>query len=197
MEGQHVVVTRPSTMLNAPQPTNSQPATRGSDIRTASRWAPLSQQEQAITQRSTRPRGDQSSLRSVGRSAQRAVQEAVTNQNRNRGANMAFTSREVAASPGEVFAVLTTPDTYPRWLVGTETAIRSVDDTWPRPGSRFHHVVAFGPFRIADHTEVLEVDNGAMLRLSVRARPFISAVATFRSWAALVAVLSRSRRSRR
>ena len=92
---------------------------------------------------------------------------------------MAFTSRQVAASPREAFAVLTDPQTYPRWLVGA-TAIRDVDDNWPEAGSKFRHLVGFGPFQIADDTEVLDIDKGTMLRLKVRARPFISAVATFR-----------------
>ena len=93
---------------------------------------------------------------------------------------MAFTSREVRASPSEAFAVLTDPETYPRWLVGAQT-IRHVDATWPQPGSKFHHVVGFGPLRIADSTEVVDIDNAAMvLELKVRARPLISAIATFR-----------------
>ena len=92
---------------------------------------------------------------------------------------MAFTSREVVASPSEAFAVLTDPETYPQWLIGA-TAIRDVDDTWPRPGSKFHHVVGFGPLQIPDDTEVLAIDDGVMLKLKVRARPLISAVATFR-----------------
>jgi hypothetical protein len=45
----------------------------------------------------------------------------------------------------------------------------------------FHHVVGFGPVRVRDSTEVLDIDDSAMLlRLKVRARPLISAVATFR-----------------
>ena len=93
---------------------------------------------------------------------------------------MSYTSRQVTASVDEVFAVLLDPTTYPRWLVGAEH-IRGVDAGWPTPGSRFHHVVRFGPIRVADTTEVLDVENGAMLRLKVRARPWISAIATFRT----------------
>ena len=52
---------------------------------------------------------------------------------------------------------------------------------WPKPGSKFHHVVGFGPLRLADNSEVLDIDESAMvLRLEVRARPLIAAVATFR-----------------
>jgi Polyketide cyclase / dehydrase and lipid transport len=93
---------------------------------------------------------------------------------------MAYTSREIAAGAMEAFAVLIDPETYPRWLGGAR-AIRSVDPTWPKPGSKFHHVVGFGPLRLADSSEVLEIDESAMmLRLEVRARPLIAAVATFR-----------------
>jgi hypothetical protein len=93
---------------------------------------------------------------------------------------MAYTSREVSASPSIAFDVVTDPETYPQWLIGA-TAIRAVDATWPRPGSKFHHVVGFGPLQIADDTEVLDIDETElMLRLKVRARPLISAVATFR-----------------
>ena len=92
---------------------------------------------------------------------------------------MAFTSRELAASVHRAFSVLIDPESYPRWLVGAQ-AIRDVDETWPRPGSRFHHVVGFGPFRIPDVSEVLAIEPDSMLRLRVKARPFVTAEATFR-----------------
>jgi hypothetical protein len=91
---------------------------------------------------------------------------------------VAYTAREVMASPKEAFAVLVDPARYPDWLGGAN-AIVDVDDTWPSPGSRFHHVVGVGPLRVADSTQVVDIDEGAMLRLKVRARPFISAVVTF------------------
>jgi uncharacterized protein YndB with AHSA1/START domain len=92
---------------------------------------------------------------------------------------VAFTSRQIDASPADVFAVLIDPETYPDWLVGTDR-IRHVEPDWPAIGSKFHHVVGFGPFKIADSTEVIGVVEGRMLRLKVRARPFISALATLR-----------------
>jgi uncharacterized protein YndB with AHSA1/START domain len=85
----------------------------------------------------------------------------------------------MSASPDRVFTVLVDPDSYPRWLFGAKR-VRDVDATWPRPGSRFHHVVGVGPLVVADSTEVLAIEEGVMLRLHVRARPFISAVVTFR-----------------
>jgi len=92
---------------------------------------------------------------------------------------MSFTSREIGAGVRTTFGVLTDPETYPRWLVGAQ-AIRDVDATWPQPGSRFHHVVGIGPVRIPDHTEVLAIEQDRLLSLQVRARPFVSARATFR-----------------
>ena len=92
---------------------------------------------------------------------------------------MSFTSREFAASPADVFAVLVDPESYPHWLIGADR-IRDVDSSWPAIGSKFHHVVGFGPLKIADDTEVIDIEDGRMLQLKVRARPLISAVATFR-----------------
>ena len=92
---------------------------------------------------------------------------------------MAFTSRQINASPAAVFAVLVDPETYPQWLVGADR-IRRVDPDWPAIGSKFHHVVGFGPLKIADSTEMIDIDEDRMLRLKVRARPFISAVTTLR-----------------
>jgi uncharacterized protein YndB with AHSA1/START domain len=91
---------------------------------------------------------------------------------------MAYTSREVEASVHDVFALLTDPQTYPDWLAGASD-IRAVDDDWPRLGSKFHHWVGVGPLRVADSTKVLEIEPDRRLRLGVRARPFVSAIATF------------------
>lgn len=91
---------------------------------------------------------------------------------------MASASREFAASTHRVFAFLVDPRTYPSWLAGASD-IRRVDDAWPAVGSRFHHRVGIGRFTIPDHSEVLEIEPDRLLRLAVRARPFVSAVATF------------------
>jgi uncharacterized protein YndB with AHSA1/START domain len=93
---------------------------------------------------------------------------------------VSYTSRQLKASPAQAFAVLIDPTTYPRWLVGA-TAIRDVEKSWPSRGSKFDHVVGWGPMRIADSTEVVDIEPGALLRLKVRARPWISAIATFRT----------------
>ena len=92
---------------------------------------------------------------------------------------MSYNSREIDADADTVFAVLSDPHTYPAWLVGN-AEVSAVDADWPRPGSRFHHRVGVWPFTIADSTQLAEVEPGRLLRLNVRARPLIRAVATFR-----------------
>ena len=81
---------------------------------------------------------------------------------------MATNRTQIAASPDEVFAALANPENYGDWVVGSDT-IRDADPTWPKVGSRFHHRVGFGPLKVNDHTEVLEVDPPH--RLVMRARP--------------------------
>jgi uncharacterized protein YndB with AHSA1/START domain len=92
---------------------------------------------------------------------------------------MALASREIAAPRHVVFEHLLDPRTYPEWLAGAAD-IREVDEAWPEPGSRFHHRVGVGPLKLADSTTLLEVQPDRLLRLAVRARPAVSAIATFR-----------------
>ncbi len=84
---------------------------------------------------------------------------------------MATVSRYARASRTDVFTTLVRAETYPEWLVGCRS-VNSIDETWPQVGSRFHHRYGLvGPIAIADTTEVLEIDEGRMLVLEVRARP--------------------------
>jgi uncharacterized protein YndB with AHSA1/START domain len=83
---------------------------------------------------------------------------------------MARNERLIAASPERVFAVLSDPDSYGHWVVGSDT-IRDADDGWPAVGTRFHHRVGFGPLKINDHTEVLAADPPSRLELKAKARP--------------------------
>ena len=92
---------------------------------------------------------------------------------------MAFVSREFDAPTADVFAILLDPASYPNWLIGAES-VRAIDASWPEPGSRYHHRVGIGPLTMADSTEAVAVEPGLMLRLRVRARPFIAGVVTFR-----------------
>ena len=83
---------------------------------------------------------------------------------------MAVTERYIAASPKKVFAVLSDPDSYGYWVVGSKR-IRDADPDWPAPGTRFHHSVGFGPFTVDDHTECREVEEPLMIELRAKARP--------------------------
>lgn len=76
----------------------------------------------------------------------------------------------VDAPPEQVFAVLTTPGTYPRWLRGARS-IREVDEAWPEPGSSFHHTVGAAPLVLADRTTVRSIDRPSALDLRAKARP--------------------------
>jgi uncharacterized protein YndB with AHSA1/START domain len=80
------------------------------------------------------------------------------------------TSRPVAATPEQVWEVLSDGWLYPLFVVGA-SRMRAVDDTWPAVGSRLHHSVGTWPLLIDDTTEVLEVDEGRRLLLLARGWP--------------------------
>ncbi len=90
---------------------------------------------------------------------------------------MATNHQQINAPPERVFAVLADHDSYGDWVVGSDT-IRDADPNWPAVGSRFHHRVGFGPFKINDHSEVVEVDAQSKLVLHARARPVGTALVT-------------------
>jgi uncharacterized protein YndB with AHSA1/START domain len=83
---------------------------------------------------------------------------------------MARNERLIPASPERVFAVLSDPDAYGDWVVGSD-AIRDADDTWPEVGSRFHHRIGLGPLKVDDHTEVVDMEPARRLKLHAKARP--------------------------
>lgn len=92
---------------------------------------------------------------------------------------MVSVHRTIPQPPAAVFAALADPETYPHWLIGARD-IRSVDEDWPQPGSRFHHRVGLvGPLKVADSTKVLAIDEPHQLSVEVRARPFGRGRATF------------------
>lgn len=90
---------------------------------------------------------------------------------------MATTHAQIAATPDQVFSALANPENYGDWVVGSDT-IRDADPDWPKVGSRFHHRVGFGPFKVRDHTEVLAVDSPRRLVMHARARPLGTAKVT-------------------
>jgi uncharacterized protein YndB with AHSA1/START domain len=92
---------------------------------------------------------------------------------------MAVTQKSMRHPRAVVFAALTTPETYPQWLLGCQD-IRAVDKGWPGPGTKFHHRVGLvGPVTVSDSTMVLEVDDPERLVLEVRARPLGRGQVTF------------------
>ncbi len=87
-------------------------------------------------------------------------------------------TRTIAAPREQVWDALVDVRTYPHWLVGARR-IRRIDSAWPQPGSSFHHVVGFGPIKIADKTTSVAVDPQRHLELEVKARPAIRATVVF------------------
>lgn len=83
---------------------------------------------------------------------------------------MSTTSRPVAATPEQVWEVLSDGWLYPLFVVGA-TRMRAVDDSWPAVGSRLHHSVGTWPLLIDDTTEVLDVEEGRRLLLLARGWP--------------------------
>jgi uncharacterized protein YndB with AHSA1/START domain len=83
---------------------------------------------------------------------------------------MTTVTRHVAAAPDRVFDLLSDAWLLPVWVVGA-THIRSVDETWPQPGSSTHHQVGPWPFSISDATEVVRIDPSRELVLQGRAYP--------------------------
>lgn len=83
---------------------------------------------------------------------------------------MARNRVQIHASPRDVFAVLSDPDCYPKWVVGA-AGIRDHDEDFPAIGSRFHHKVGSWPVGLKDHTEVIEIDPPRRIVLQAKARP--------------------------
>lgn len=87
---------------------------------------------------------------------------------------MAHNEIDVGAPPEAVYAVLSDPRSFARWVVGSRE-IRGADPGWPAPGTAFDHRVGVGPLTVSDHSEVLDSEPGRRLRLLVKARPFTRA----------------------
>jgi uncharacterized protein YndB with AHSA1/START domain len=82
----------------------------------------------------------------------------------------ARTTMPFRSPPEDVFAVLADGRRYADWVVGAKR-VRAVDDTWPEPGSRFHHEVGIGPLTIRDSSMVVSMDQPEQVVLEVRAFP--------------------------
>jgi uncharacterized protein YndB with AHSA1/START domain len=83
---------------------------------------------------------------------------------------MSTTTRRVAATPEQVWEVLSDGWLYPLFVVGA-SRMRDVDESWPAVGAELHHSVGTWPLLIDDSTEVLEVEPGRHLLLLARGWP--------------------------
>lgn len=90
---------------------------------------------------------------------------------------MAHNVATIPAPIDQVFAVLSDPESYAYWVVGSDS-IRDADASWPAVGAKLHHRVGAGPFKLNDNTEVLEVTAPVRLVLQARTRPFGTARVT-------------------
>jgi uncharacterized protein YndB with AHSA1/START domain len=83
-------------------------------------------------------------------------------------------TRTVAATPEQVWEVLSDGWLFPLWVVGA-TSMRDVDSEWPAPGARLHHSVGAWPMVLSDTTSVVTAEPERFLELEARARPAGSA----------------------
>ena len=83
---------------------------------------------------------------------------------------MSRTTRVMACTPDDVFAVLRDGWSYGMWVVGA-ARIRDVEAAWPERGSQIHHSVGAWPFLLSDTTVVEQVDEPHLLQLRARAWP--------------------------
>jgi uncharacterized protein YndB with AHSA1/START domain len=93
---------------------------------------------------------------------------------------MAMAINHVRSSlrPDEVFEHLLNPWEYPKWLLGASD-MRAVDDDWPAVGSNFHHRVGWGPVKVNDRSQIVEIDPPRKLVLYVKATPLVQGEVTF------------------
>ena len=92
---------------------------------------------------------------------------------------MSTNTRDIDATPEQVWDVLADGWLYPLWVVGA-SRMREVDETWPAKGSKLHHSVGSWPVLVDDETEVLESVPGSLLRLRAAAWPTGEAWVTIR-----------------
>ena len=83
---------------------------------------------------------------------------------------MATNKRFMPVPPQAVWDVLADPGEYGYWVVGSKV-IRDADADWPAAGSKFHHTIGVGPFKLSDHTVALESERPHRLVLRAKGRP--------------------------
>ena len=92
---------------------------------------------------------------------------------------MATNETTIDATPDQVFEVLMDGEAYSDWVVGAKE-IRSVDPSWPDPGSEFHHKVGVGPVEIKDSTTMVAHERPSFVKLEVHAGPLGSGIVEMR-----------------
>jgi Polyketide cyclase / dehydrase and lipid transport len=90
---------------------------------------------------------------------------------------MAHNEIYIGAPPERVFAVLSEPRSFARWVVGSRE-VRRADPGWPSVGTAFDHRVGIWPLTLADNSEVVQCEPARLLKLLVKARPFSKAYVT-------------------
>ena len=90
---------------------------------------------------------------------------------------MATNKRFMPVPAHAVWDVLADPGDYGYWVVGSKL-IRDADPDWPTPGTKFHHTVGLGPFKVSDHTEALEAERPHRLVMRAKGRPVGTAKVT-------------------
>ena len=83
---------------------------------------------------------------------------------------MATNERFMPVPPEAVWDVLADPASYGYWVVGSKV-IRDADPQWPAAGSKFHHTIGVGPFKLSDHTVALETERPRRFVLRAKGRP--------------------------
>jgi uncharacterized protein YndB with AHSA1/START domain len=92
---------------------------------------------------------------------------------------MAHNEIDIDVSAERVFAVLSDPRSFARWVVGSRE-IRRADPDWPAVGTAFDHRVGIWVVTLSDQSTVLESKPPDLLKLLVEARPFSKAYVTLR-----------------
>lgn len=90
---------------------------------------------------------------------------------------MAHNEIYIGVAPERVFAVLSEPRSFARWVVGSRE-IRRADPGWPNVGTAFDHRVGIWRFTLADNSEVVQCEPPRLLKMLVKARPFSLAFVT-------------------
>lgn len=88
---------------------------------------------------------------------------------------MAVNSTHIAATPHQVYAVLSDGWSYSNWVVGT-SHMRAVERDWPVVGSRLFHASGAWPLVARDETVVELSEPDRKLVLTARGRPFGEAI---------------------